>query len=104
MGESKLKLAKREEELLSCAGVQTMAGRVQVRWDRESTATPMGQLAYFIEFLTLTGLWSRWLESCPLSYTSPNAPSKAEVLGLVALDAVGSQTLRPCNGDPVRWG
>ena len=81
MGESKLKLAKRKEMLLSCAGVQTMAGRVQVRWDTESAATPMGQLAYFIEFLTLTGLWSRWLESCPLSYSSPNAPSKAEVLG-----------------------
>jgi hypothetical protein len=41
----------------------------------------MGQLAYFIEFLNLTGLWSRWLESCPLAYSSPNAPSKAEVLG-----------------------
>ena len=81
MGESKLKLAKREEMLLSCAGVQTMAGRVRVRWDSESTATPMGQLAYFIEFLSLTGLWLRWLENCPLNYSSPNAPSKAEVLG-----------------------
>jgi hypothetical protein len=81
MGESKLKLAKREEMLMSCAGVQTMAGRVQVRWETDSAATPMGQLAYFIEFLNLTGLWSRWLESCPLNYTSPNAPSKAEVLG-----------------------
>jgi Transposase DDE domain group 1 len=81
MGESKLKLAKREEMLLSCAGVQTAGGRVQVRWESESAATPMGQLAYFIEFLTLTGLWSRWLEGCPLAYASPNAPSKAEVLG-----------------------
>ena len=81
MGESKLKLARREEMLLSCAGVQTMAGRVQVRWESESAATPMGQLAYFIEFLNLTGVWRRWLESCPLSYASPNAPSKAEVLG-----------------------
>ena len=81
MGESKKKLARRKEMLLSCAGVQTMAGRVQVRWDVESTATPMGQLAYFIEFLTLTGLWSRWLDSCPLNYSSPNAPSKADVLG-----------------------
>jgi hypothetical protein len=81
MGESKLKLAKREEMLLSCAGVQTMAGRVQVRWESDSAATPMGQLAYFIEFLNLTGLWSRCLESCPLAYTSPNAPTKAEVLG-----------------------
>ena len=81
MGESKLKLAKREEMLPSCAGVQTAGGRVQVRWESESAATPMGQLAYFIEFLTLTGLWSRWLEGCPLAYASPNAPSKAEVLG-----------------------
>lgn len=54
MGESKLKLARREEMLLSSAGVQTMAGQVQVRWESESAATPMGQLAYFIEFLNLT--------------------------------------------------
>jgi hypothetical protein len=81
MGESKLKVVKREEMLLSCAGVQTAGGRVQVRWESESAATPMGQLAYFIEFLTLTGLWSRWLEGCPLAYASPNAPSKDEVLG-----------------------
>ena len=39
MGESKLKLAKREAMLLSRAGVQTIAGRVQVRWDAESAAT-----------------------------------------------------------------
>jgi hypothetical protein len=81
MGESKLKLAKREEMLLSCAGVQTVPGRVQVRWESERAVTPMGQLAYFIEFLTLTGLWSRWMEGCPLVYASPNAPGKADVLG-----------------------
>ena len=81
MGESKLKRAKHEEMLMSCAGVETAGGRVQVRWESDSAATPMGQLAYFIEFLTLTGLWSRWQESCPLTYVSPNAPTKAEVLG-----------------------
>ena len=70
MGESKLKLTKREEMLMSCAGILTMAGWVQVRWETESAATPMGQLAYFIEFLNLTGLWSRWQENGPLSYTS----------------------------------
>jgi hypothetical protein len=81
MGEAKRALVKAEKTLLSCAGVQTAAGRVQVRWENQSAATPMGQLAYFIEFLTLTGLWSRWQENCPLFYVSPNAPSKAEVLG-----------------------
>ena len=83
MGESKLKHLQREEMLLSCAGVQTAGGRVQVRWEADSAATPMGQLAYFIEFLTLTGLWAGWQDRCPLSYTSPNAPSKAEVLTAV---------------------
>lgn len=53
MGESKLKLAKREAMLLSGARVQTMAGRMQVRWESGSATTPIGQLACFIEFLTL---------------------------------------------------
>ena len=56
MGESKRKRVKSQEMLTSCAGVQTAGGRVQVRWESASAATPMGQLAYFIEFLTLTGL------------------------------------------------
>ena len=42
--------------LSSCAGVQTMAGRVQMRCATEIAATPTGQLANFIEFLNLTGL------------------------------------------------
>jgi hypothetical protein len=81
MGESKLKRARADKTLLSCAGVQTPSGKIQVRWESSSAATPMGQLAYFIEFLGLTGLWSRWQETCPLNYASPNAPSKADVLG-----------------------
>ena len=81
MGEAKRKRLKSEEMPTSCAGVHTAGGRIQVRWESASAATPMGQLAYFIEFLTLTGLWARWLEEFPLSYSSPNAPSKADVLG-----------------------
>ena len=87
MSESKLKLAKREAMLRSCASVRTVGGRVQMRWESERAATPMGQLAYFIEFLTLTGLWPRWRDGCPLSYASPNAPSKADVLGPWMLSA-----------------
>lgn len=81
MGKAKKALEKRQKALMTCAGVQTEAGRVQVRWETDSASTPMGQLAYFIEFLTLTGLWSRWLSECPLNYLSPNAPSKTDVLG-----------------------
>ena len=50
-----------------------------------------GILAYFIEFLNLTGLWSRWEASCPLAYTSPNAPTKAEVLGTWMLSMLAGQ-------------
>ncbi len=67
MGESKLKRSRAEEMPASCAGVQMAGGRVQVRWDADGAATPMGQLAYFIEFLTLTGLWRSWQDRCPLS-------------------------------------
>ena len=42
MGESELKHLQREEMLLSCAGVQTAGGRVRVRWETDSAATPMG--------------------------------------------------------------
>ena len=48
----------------------------------------MWQLAYFIEFLNLTDLWPRWQETCPLRYVSPNAPSKADVLGTWMLSAL----------------
>lgn len=81
MGESKRKRLAATKMQMSCSGLQTAGGRVQVRWESESAATPMGQLAYFIEFLTLTGLWSGWQEDCPLIYTSPNAPRRTEVLG-----------------------
>ena len=109
MGESKLKQAKPEETLMTSAGVQTVAGRIQIRWESKSAATKMGQLAYFIEFLTLTGLWSRWLESCPLSYSSPNAPSKADVLGTWMLSVLAGHkryahvTAIRCDGVNPGW-
>ena len=81
MGESRLKQLRVQQDLEASVGLQTAGGRVNVRWDNNRAATPMGQLAFFIEFLTLTGLWNRWKDECPLSYTSPNAPAIDDVLG-----------------------
>jgi len=81
MGESRLKRLRAQQDLEASVGLQTVGGRVNVRWDNDRAATPMGQLAFFIEFLTLTGLWKRWKDECPLSYTSPNAPAIDDVLG-----------------------
>jgi len=61
--------------------VQTPGGVFTVRWDDRGSATALGQLAFFAEYLETTGLFERWLTSCPLSYTSPNAPELVDVLG-----------------------
>ena len=61
--------------------VCTPGGVFSVRWDEQGSATALGQLAFFAEYLEATGLFERWLKSCPLSYTSPNAPELVDVLG-----------------------
>jgi len=60
---------------------QTPGGVFSVRWDERGSATALGQLAFFAEYLEATGLFEGWLEGCPLSYTSPNAPERVDVLG-----------------------
>ena len=54
--------------------VSTPGGRFQVRWDENGSASALGQLAFFAEFLEVSGVFERWVESCPMAYTSPNAP------------------------------
>jgi len=61
--------------------VRTPGGVFSVRWDERGSATALGQLAFFAEYLEATGLFERWLGGCPLSYTSPNAPDLVDVLG-----------------------
>jgi hypothetical protein len=65
--------------------VDTMGGRMHVRWDESAQATPNGQLVFFAEFLASTGVFDQWVQSCPLKYDSPNAPGKQEVLGTLML-------------------
>ena len=63
----------------------TMGGRMHVRWDERAAATPHGQLVFFAEFLATAGIFDRWVDACPLSYSSPNASSKRDVLGTLML-------------------
>lgn len=67
--------------------VVTPGGRIQVRWDTKSNATAMGQLAFFAEFLEVAGLFERWVQQCPLHYSSPNAPKVRDVLGTWLFDS-----------------
>lgn len=68
--------------------VDTLGGRVHVRWDEGATATPMGQMAYFSEYLQITGIFDAWVADCPLAYTSPNAPTARDLLGSFTLSAL----------------
>lgn len=82
---------KGEQELAVIEGenrgiaIDTYGGTIHVKWDEESVVTPFGQMPFFIEFLKTAGLWDEFVKDCPLSYTSPNAPSKADILGTILL-------------------
>ena len=69
----------------------TPGGRYQVRWDDNGSATALGQLAFFAEFLEVSGLFERWVTACPLAYSSPNAPAPQDVLGTWLLSILDGQ-------------
>lgn len=71
--------------------LSTPGGRFQVRWDEGGSATALGQLAFFAEFLEVSGLFERWVGACPLAYTSPNAPAVVDVLGTWLLSILDGQ-------------
>jgi hypothetical protein len=65
--------------------LDTLGGRMHVRWDDSASATPHGQLAYFAQYLNATGVFERWVSGCPLRYSSGNAPEVKDVLGTMLL-------------------
>ena len=71
--------------------VATLGGRFHVRWDEGGSATALGQLPFFAEFLEVSGLFTRWLGGCPMAYTSSNAPESVDVLGTWMLSILDGQ-------------
>ena len=65
--------------------VDSFDGKIHVEWEPEASVTPMGQLAFFIQFLTTGHRFEPWVNDCPLIYKSPNAPQKVDVLGSIML-------------------
>jgi len=68
--------------------LDTFAGKVHFRWAPQAEVSSLGQMPFFIEFLKTSGLFDRWVEDCPLQYTSPNAPAKRDVLGTLLLSVL----------------
>lgn len=71
--------------------IATPGGRFHVRWDEGGSATALGQLPFFAEFLEVSGLFARWVDGCPMAYTSPNAPNVVDVLGTWLLSILDGQ-------------
>src|SRR5258705_5711578 len=68
--------------------LDTFAGKVHVKWLPEATVSSLGLMPFFIEFLKPSGLFDKWVEDCPLHYTSGNAPEKRDVLGTLVLSVL----------------
>jgi hypothetical protein len=86
-----LSKAEINENLLSKnvkLSLETYGGKVQVDWDRSASVTPLGQMAFFIEYLKLGGLFDGWVDDCPLEFSSNNAPDKRDVLGTLLLSVL----------------
>ncbi len=77
-----------KRSLESVTSVDTFAGKIHVRWAPEASVSSMGLMVFFIEFLKTSGLFDRWVEDCPLHYTSGNAPEKRDVLGTILLSVL----------------
>ena len=69
-------------------GIDTYAGKIHVEWDPQAAVTPLGHLPFFISFLKVSGLYDAFVASCPLSYTSPNAPDRRDVLGTLLMSVL----------------
>src|SRR5450756_1246546 len=55
--------------------LDTFAGKIHVKFAPEATVSSLGLMPFFIEFLKISGLFDKWVEDCPLHYTSGNAVS-----------------------------
>ncbi len=68
--------------------VDTFGGRVHVAWDPDAAVTPLGQLAFFVDFLKQGGLFEPLASDCPLYLTSPNAPPRRDLVGTLVLSVL----------------
>lgn len=65
--------------------MDTFDGQLHIEWDPDASVTPIGQLPFFIHYLKLGHRFEPWVEDCPLSDESNNAPGKVDILGSLLL-------------------
>lgn len=68
--------------------LDTFAGKIHVKWAPAAAVSGLGLMPFFIEFLKTSGVFDRWVDDCPLRYTSGNAPAKRDILGTLLLSVI----------------
>jgi len=68
--------------------IDTFVGKIHVKWVPEAAVSSLGLMPYFIEFLKTSGRFDKWVEDCPLHYSSGNAPEKRNILGTLLLSVL----------------
>ena len=76
MGEAPRKTLVRQT---GASALDTFGGRIHVEWDPAAAVTPLGPLPFFIEFLTVSGVFDAWVADCPLGDHSNHALEKRAV-------------------------
>ena len=68
--------------------LDTFAGKIHIKWAPTAAVSGLGLMAFFIEFLKTSGVFDKWVDDCPLRYTSGNAPAKRDILGTLLLSVI----------------
>lgn len=99
LGESTRRVTRAALAVVEALGVETSGRRVQVRWDHGAATTPFGQLVFFVEFLTLTGVLDREVPSDvprPPSLNEPGHSGNLVVVGLLGASTRCAHHHPPC--------
>jgi hypothetical protein len=72
--------------------LKTESGTIHWQWDSEAPLTLHGFLPFFSQYLSTSGIFDAWINECPLTYTSNNAPAKKDVLGTAFLSVLAGHT------------
>jgi hypothetical protein len=104
VGEVKQRELVSGQQLLEALRLETAGGGLKVHWDGNAQATALGQMAFFIEFLTVTGLFDQWVADGSAELEESPRIERVRYTGdVAAFDFGGSLALCARERDPRRW-
>ena len=72
--------------------IKTDSGTLHWDFSEHTPITLHGHLPFFAQFMQTGSLFSDWVEDCPLTYSSNNAPKVKDVLGTILLSVLSGHS------------